>query len=355
MATLRATGPYSGFIPQATGQVISYVRSPSEFRLNKYVQYLQTPQPVGVYARVSRDDAARVVTDNDWIWADGADRPAGEWNNLRFQWVEFSVKRRAYPFRIGDMALKSAKKSWDPLKYHTNLVASQAMINRTNRVMTLVQTASNWESNTDSANALSGGAGPWHTASDQPSDPHYNAIRRSLFEAARRINLATNAVVAAKDLVVVISPELAIAMGNSAEIHNYLKHGPFSKAQLEGGENSNREWGLPPDLYGFELIVEDTPYVSSRPAAADTASSESGTRQYAKDATSAVILSRKGGINGNYGAPSFSTLQMYFYEWEMAVFAWNDPRNLRTEGSVVDAFAEVLAAPQAGFLISGCM
>lgn len=348
MATFRALSAYNGFIPAATGQVISYIRSPKDFKLNLYAQYIESPNTVGVYARMDRDQAVRVVTDADFVFADGADRPAGDWNQPRFKWVEFSVTRRDYPVRIGDMALKQARKTLKIQEHATGQVASQAMTNKTSRVMDLLETTANWGSNTDTANNLNGGAGKWNTASDQPADPNYNAIKKSLTQCFMRINRSTNAVVKPSDLVLVLNPELAISVANTAEIHNYLKFGPFSKSQLEDSNfNANMTWGLPPSLYGVELVIEDAPYVSSRPTAADA----DGTRAYAKATDSAILCSRKGGIDGNYGQPSFSTVQIYWYEWEMAVYSFSDPKHLRTDIHVTDAFSEQLAAPEAGFLI----
>lgn len=353
--TLRYLSATNGFVPQATGQVISFIRDPKSFPLNKYVQYIQSPATVGLYAKIDRDQPARNVSDADYVWADGGDMPQGHANQLRFEWVEFACKRRAYSFTIGNIALEQAKGTWKPLEQHSGMTAQQAMTNRVNRVITLGETASNWNGNTDTATSLNGGAGRWDTASDDPSSGAYNAIKKSLMKAAEKVNLATNALVQPKDLVLVISPGLAQAIGNSGEIHNYLKYGPFSKAELEGPNNSNQNWGLPPSLYGFELIVDDTVRVSTRPGATETSSAQTGTRAYAKGDTSAILCSRKGGINGLYGAPNFSTFQLYFHKYELAVYTFDDPQNMRTKGAVVEMFAEVLAAPETGFYITGVL
>jgi hypothetical protein len=226
------------------------------------------------------------------------------------------------------------------------------MVNRTHRVLTLLEETSNWDGHTDSANSLNGGYGKWDTASDQPTDPHYNAIKKTLLSACERVNLATNAFVQPDDLVLVVSPGLAQRMANTAEIHNYVKYGPFSKEALEKGANAR--WGLPPTLYGFDVIVEDAVRVSSRMSADGTQASGSS-RTYIKSDTSALLLSRKGGINGTYGTNSFATVQLYFYDWEMATYVFDDPKHERTDGHVTDCFAEVLAAPQAGYLITSVL
>lgn len=354
MATPRFVSAYNGFVPQATGQTIGYIRQPTEFALNRYVQYLETPATVGLYAKIHPDNAVAVVDDSDYVWADGDDRPSGDWDLNRWEWKEFSVTRRSYNFRVGHMAIAQAKDTWKPVEVETQTKSSKAMVNRTNRIMTLLQTASNWGANTDSATSLNGGAGKWDTASSEPGVT-YNAIYKSLQEAARQINLATNGVVRPRDLVLVISPGLAKAMANAPEIHNYLKFGPFSRKQLEGKDNYNMEWGLPPSLYGFELVCEDCIRVSSRPKADATTALTDGTRTYVKADDSAILLSRKGGINGSYGFPSFSTVQLYWYEYEMKVEIFDDPENARLKGSITDAFAEVLAAPEAGYLITSVL
>lgn len=352
--TQRYIGSHGGFIPAATGQIISYLRDPSRFPLNRYVQYLPSPKPVGVYAKMDRDSPVRVVNDADFVWADGSDRPNGDWNQLRFEWVEFSVKRRDYPTRLGRLALEHNEVQ--AKEQHRGMVMTQAMVNRTNRVIDMLETDSNWlTGHVDSANALNGGAGKWDTASDQPSSPHYNAIRKTLFAAARKINLDTNTMVEPADLVLVISPEAAQAISNTAEIHNYVKY-QATKSDIDSKDNINERWGLPKHLYGFEVVVENTPIVNTRPQAADTHTNMSGNRSYVKASDSGLLVSRKGGINGVYGSPSFSTVQMYFLApYEAQVYEFDDPHNERLDMHVVDAYAEILAASEAGFKINNIL
>lgn len=350
--TLRAASAYNGFLPSATGQVISHIRDVKKFKVSKYAQYIESPATIGVYYRVDRNFPVRVVTDADFVWADGADRPVQHWNQTRWELVEFAVKRRNYGFTVGHMAIDSAKRGGlDIVGVESGATASQAMVNRTNRVITLLETTSNWGSNTKTANELNEGAGNWLNASDDPTSPNYNAIKKTLLGAALEINVKTNGAVTPDMMNLVISPELASGMANTPEVHNYLKFGPFSKAQLEEN-NANALWGLPPSLYGFELIVEDAVRVSSRPGASDTYTTD-GTRAYVKSPDSALLVSRVGGIDGIYGSKNFSTVQLYWYEYEMAVEVFDDPENKRLNGNVVDCFAEILAAPESGYLITG--
>lgn len=346
--TLRIASSTNSFLPMATGVIIGYIRDPKRFRINDYTQYLETKKRLGIWWKLDRDASARYVADADSVWADGDDSPKGDANQMRFEAVEFQTTRRAHAFRLGDMAIEAAGSDLPLITMHAQMVAQQAMTQRTARVIALLEAAGNWGSNTASANVLNSGAGAWDTASGDSTSPNYNAIKKAILEATIRINLATNALVQPEDLVMVISPGLATKMANTSEIHDYLKYGPFSRPQLEGKDNNNATWGLPPSLYGMPIIVENAVRVSTRPAAAGTA----GTRATIKADSSAVILSRKGGIDGVYGSPSYSTLQVYFHGYQMAAETLPDPFEKRTVGRVVEDYKEVLAAPETGFLIS---
>lgn len=349
----------NGFVPEATGQVISFVRDPASFKINNYVQNIMAPAPVGLYAVLDRDRPARVVSDAEFTWEDGDERPMGRANIGRFQWVEFRCYRRDYAFALGNQAVETAK-GWKPLMYEAGSAAQQAMTNRTNRIVSMLDTAANWPAaNTAAANTLNGGFGKFDTASGDVTSVNYLAIKRCILGAMQVINLQTNGLVQPADLVMVVSPGLAVKMAETSEIHDYLARSPFAMAQLRGEEpNVNQAWGLPSILYGIRIIVEDAVRVSTRPnAVLDTTSTTggTGTRLYAKSDDTAVIISQKGGLDGAYGAPSFSTVQCYFYKHELQVQTFQDARNERVDGHVVEQFAEKLAAPSAGYLIQDCL
>jgi hypothetical protein len=350
VATPRYLSGVNGFVPEATGQVISYVRDPKKFKVNQYVQNIKSPAPVGLYHELDRDQPARIVADADWAFEDGDEAPRGAHNLGNFRLVEFRTQRRAYPFTLGWQAIESAK-GWKPQQFHTGLVCQQAMTNRTKRVVDLIESSSNWGANVATADTLNAGASYWDTASSNIADSSYNAIKKSLLEAVRRINLATNALVQPEDLVLLISPGLAIKMANTSEIHDYLARSPVALAQLVGDKpGQNQLWGLPDKLYGIKLLVEDAVIVAQRPYADATAATTN--RTYVKSDDSAVLMSRQGGIEGNYGSPSYSTVQCYFYEYELAVESFDDPKNKRLDCRVIEQFKEVLAAAPTGYLIT---
>jgi hypothetical protein len=352
----------NGFVAEPTGQVIQYILREDEFPLNRYVRYIQSPRTVGIYAVVSRDEFVRVVSDNAYAWYDGDERPRGDSNKVLFETVEFATFRRDYPWTLGYMTIEQAT-VWKPKLSHMGAAISKAMVNRTNRVVSLAQTSANWPtSQVATANTLNGGAGGWATGSDDPSSPNYLAIYKSLLEAARRINLATNAKVKPKDLKLVVSPGVAIKMGESSEMTNYVRESPVAMQVLKEGldPDLNKLWSLPSQYKGFEICVEDTPIVTEFNTFTGATISSAGSlveattnRTYVMSDSSAFLVARPGSIDGEYGAPSFEALQLYHYGGLLEVFMFDDARNKRVDGHVEENIKEVIAAQYAGFLITG--
>lgn len=350
MATLRYPSAFNGFVPSTTGQVIAFIRKPEKFKLNSYVQYIETKKLVGLYAHLGRDEMARVVTDEEFAFEDGDERPKGLYNQVPFRWVPFRVYRRDYPWTLGHQAIEQADLKLKPI--HMSSALQKAMTNRTRRVINLLENPANWGSNTASANTLNGGRGPWDTASDDPTDANYLAIKRSLDASMIAIHLATNAIVTYDDERLLISPNLATAVSATPEYHNYLRESPFAREQKEGLANPNKLWNLPPSIYNFPLVVEDAVIVTERAKASGVEATAA--RTFIKDDCTAVILTRQGAVDGDFG-PSFSTLQCYHHGPLLAVKAFDDARNERVDGHVEEQFKEVLAAPVSGFLISDVM
>lgn len=348
--TARLPGGYNTFIPsfEASGQVISFTRDPASFKLPQYVQYVNTKLDVGFYLKLDVDQPARQVADADNAWEDGQDAPTGTDNLGNFEYVQYRTKRRAFAFNLGQKAVEQA--DWKILASQAAIVAQQAMTRRTIQVADLLTTTSNWPStNYGDANTLNGGLGLLSQGSDDPNDPHYLAIKKALFAAVLATAKYTNGMVQFKDLLWVLNNNLAMAMANTSEIHDYVKNTPFARAQLRGDEpNPNVAWGLPSHVYGIPVVVEDAWKVTSRPGASSV------TRSLCWPDATSVLVSRKGGLEGQYGLPSYSTVQLYFYE-EMTVESKTDPDNRRHAGRVVEDYIEVLATGLAGFAITNCM
>mgnify|MGYP003394806623 CR=1 FL=1 len=179
------------------------------------------------------------------------------------------------------------------------------------------------------------------------------AIRLAVQQVCVNIVLATNRAVQPEDLRFIISPIAALKMGSTGEIYNYVKSSQFSKDKQEGRNQLNEKYGMPTYYAGVEWVVEDTPAVLEEQNAAGTAATTN--RVYVKNDNTCILVSRKGGLDGVYGSPSFSTVQIYYYRYEMKVEEKYDEWDDLHYGSVVDQYAEVIAASRAGALITNIL
>lgn len=355
----RYLSPTNGFLPVATGQVVGFIRDPKKFKINRYVENVRSPAATASYLKLDRGGPARVVSDKSFAWQDGDKSPTGHHNLLTHRWVAFQTERRAYPFTLGNQAIKGAQKigKWDPVVAHSRMVANQAVINRTNRIITELQTAANWSTNTDTAANLGGGY--WDLASADENDAHFNNIFKSLMAAVEVIVKETNATVELDDLKLLLSPTVARKIAASGEVRAYMKGSPTAAIVLkgEGDWNPNERWGLPPRFHGIEIVVEDCVRVTNHPYAGGE-DTTADTRTFVKDDDSAILVSRPGAIDGTFGTPAYSTIQCYWYSengedgGELEVETQVDSWNRLTEGRCVEQFAEELAAWPSGYRIT---
>lgn len=351
MATARYISNKNTFLPEPTGQAIAFIRQPGKFRLFDYVQQINSPATVGIYAKLDPDFPVRVVSDAESLWEDGDDAKENNGNQGKFSWEEFRIFRRQYGYSVGEEALNSAK-GWNPKAFFDASVISQAMTNRTYRVVTGMDATGNWSGSTAAANTLNGGFGKWDLGSSDPSSGNYLAIRRTLLESFRRIHLKTNGMVDMSDMRLVVGPGAAIRMSETDEIVGFLKNNEFAMAQVKGNTVANSKWGLPTHYAGFEIVVEDAVRSGVVPKTAGTEDVIDTEKTFIKDDDKAVLVSRPGGLDGNYGAPSFSTIQLYYHKYELSVEAKYDDWHKKYRSRVVDKCQHVFAAIRAGYLIT---
>jgi hypothetical protein len=139
----------------------------------------------------------------------------------------------------------------------------------------------------------------------------------------------------------VISPTVANIISQAAEIRDYVKNYPAALPFLQGSDIFSR-YGLPPNLFGVSVVVDDSVKITTRKGAA------SATRSFVYG-NSAIFVSRPGGLIGVEGSTSFSTCQIFAFE-DMTVENWDDPKDRRIEGRVIDNSTSELVAPVSGFL-----
>lgn len=352
------TAPYaypSGtntFVPnfEASGKLSSiYVRNPTEFALPRYVQYQPVSKPIGLFRRVLAEEGARLINANldDFAWPDGGDAPTGEDGLEGSAYFHYETRRRMKGFRLGDIAFKAA--DYEIGAESAGQKVQQLMTARTQVVVNAMLNTNNY----NAAQVLSvptltygnsANQGTWMQSTTGRMD-----IKRSLNAAFSQIKLATNSCVKKKDVHLVIGYDDAGQLAETQEIVDYIKGSPAAIAQVRGsdefGEGFNSEVGLPNQIYGFDLVVEDTVKVTSRKNAATTVKS------YVMGTGTAAMISRPGALQGTYGAPSFSTLVVFVFEdYDMLVEQKNDMDNKRQIGRVIDMVDAQVLSP-----LSGCI
>ncbi|MCD0459107.1 hypothetical protein [Roseiconus lacunae] len=339
-------GGSNTFIPnhRATSNlVIGFSRNQSDFAINEYISLKPVDQDQGRYLRITTEEAGRILDSelSEFVWPDGADRPMNNDGTELFSFDGYRTKRYDFGYKLGKKSSEQAE--WDIGKSHQAIKAQQAMTGRTVRVHSVLASASSWEANhRKDVSTITGNSGPWDVSTTVRQD-----IKRSLNHAAEQIMLSTLSVVKKKDLRLVLSPPTAHRISECQEIVDHIKGSPEAYSQVRGGTGRWSEWGLPNELYGFKIVVEDAAKVTSRRGAATS------TRQFVMPAGVAYLMSRPGGLVAPAGdGPNFSTISYFAYE-EMTVEEFDDTKNRRLEGHVVDDGVPVQTASVSGFKFEG--
>lgn len=341
MAYVAVGGGLNTYVPStnalATGALqVEFTRAVNTFPITKYAQIVAANQMTGYYLRLNSDDNVRVVDGNEFAWPLGNDRPVGKMNEQDF--VAFTCQRYAFPFYIPNETVKQA--AWDVVAQHARSKAQLAMTARCLRTATALTGSTAVTAFTNVGNyyadgtAISG-VGPW-TASTG------NNIQKGIQTALQRISLATGGAVRGEtDIMMVISPTIANQLSQTAEVRDYVKNYPAALPFLQGADTFAK-YGLPPNLFGVQVVVDDSVRVTTRKGASTTRSFIFG--------NSAVFVSRPGGLVGMEGSTSFSTCQIFAFE-DMTVENWDDPKDRRIEGRVIDNSTSELVAPVSGVLV----
>jgi hypothetical protein len=360
--------PTNVYVPSldATGQIIAFIRNPDQFRFNRYVAYRKASKMVGLYMVYDRDNPARIVTEAEYAFPDGAVRPDGFENLDGFDLREYRTRRFDIPFTVGN--LTRAQASWDIVAAQAAGRLQQWATLFTNSVVSLLETAANWGGvHVADANTLNGNAGFWDTG-----DTASNPIQKTIYAAVEAIRSDTNSMVSLKDLKMILGVSAARRIRTSREITDYIKGSPDATAQIRGEvDNPNVDFGLPAKLYGIELVVEDAVRVTSRKTATGF---NNATRTFIKEPQSAIIVSKQDGLPGDqvgdFPTPNFSTFQVFYYVGDgpesgeaakqgpsglYTVETFADSRNLRLDGHVVTNFDRRLVAPESGYLIQNIL
>jgi hypothetical protein len=347
-----APSGFNTFVPsfEASGHlIVAYSRNPKSFPINKYMAIKGVNKSQGYFLNLTAEEAARILNSNlsEAIWADGNDAPSDEYGNETFNYVPFSTTRYQWGFNIGYKASEQA--DWKILAQYAAIKAAQAMTGRSvlawnvltntaNYATSHVMTATQWSTKAGTPGFLNTGTG---------TNP---VLKAALNAMMLQIHYDTLGSVNLKDMIFVIDPVIADALGRSQEVHQFLANSPFALAQVRGDQpNQNALWGLPTEIYGYPIVVEDTVQTTTKKVSPINNPTSTATRQLVTGGNTAVLCARPGALVSEAGGTDFSTLQGFFYE-EMTVETKDDPDNRKTRGRLVEDYGIYVVAPASGAL-----
>lgn len=347
MAEYGIGGGLNTFVPTfsaATGQIqVEFTRSVNRFALTRYAQIVPVQQMSGYYLRIDEEETARVVNTQDLQWPLGEDRPTGI--NSDIEWNTFTCQRFQTSFNIPQETARQAQ--WDVVASHARIAAAKMMTHRCVRAASTLTTSTNY-TNSYTSYAAGNQSGYYDKATTLMNTDLLDTgdqVQKLFRSAAEKIVQATNAVVAPSDICAVINPTTARLIASNDGVRDYVKNYPAALNFLQGDQQF-ATYGLPSQMFGVNVVVDDTVRVTNRKGSAKSVGFFYGTEA----APSIAFVSRPGGLVGNEG-PSFSTLSVFAYE-DMTVETLEDPWNRRVRGSVTDNSSITLTAPLAAVYVA---
>lgn len=359
--TLRAFGAFNGTMPVPTGMMIGFLRDPNSFAYLQYAQMVPAPEIQFMYASIDPDDAIRMVDLNAFGWGYDDYRPTGKAFQPRLDWVESRTQRWDFPYTLGEATLRVWRKNGiDPKMIFDAMRAQHAALHLASRVVSALGTGLTGAS-TATLNALLGTAGAGINLSSGTQydpgtgadNPNFQILKKMLNRVKRRIHLATNGAVGRKDLYCVMPPLVAQAWSESGECFEALKQSRYAKEVVDLPD-PGEDWNIPKRYAGFNLVVEDTAKVFIHQKADGTVAdvTVAAEKDYILATDDIYITSRPGGLDGGYGKPNFSTLQVYQFNGAARVEAFSEPKHELIEGHVVLEDKVLVPAPASGFKVT---
>lgn len=341
---------------------VTYSRNPAAFPVNRWTRSVPIAGSPAVYYKFTSREARRIPEgDADFfLWPDGQPRP----NLLKFvhERIPFETFRRSFDGSVGSRSVNIA--DWDLMAQYQREPATLAM---TARALLATRVA------TDTANYPTGhfgtatavGGGVW--AGSTPADQF---IKKS-FDAARlQIDTATGGIGNDFSLMAVMGPNTAQAIGQSTEVQQYITANPVAYPVLQGSSEFVSPWGIPPNLYGFETVVDNTVVNTSKKDADDGTyffddPDQDGTQEgyvaflVVPSAQTQQAIFDNGGIAADPSGrvvipPDFSSITVATLE-DMGVDAEVDEYNRINQAGVTDDVKILPTAMEAAFLVTNCL
>lgn len=341
----------NSFIPSASttaeitaNLVVNYARNKSKFLVNRYATITPVRLPVGFYSRLSAGANIRLnpTSGYGYGWAPGQRRPDGSWNQIGNTRVPYATYRYGYPTQLDLQTVDTA--DWKIQPTYFNMVATQAMVNRTYQMAAVATNSANYPSlHVSTATALGGGFLDAGTGTAP-------FLQAAIQNAAIRISKSTGGMVSSpKELMLITNPNGAAKLSRSQEIREYLARQEGAIKVLTGEEPTNAiNYNVPDKMYGTELIIEGAVFNSG----GITAEDEILNSNFVWPDSTVLICARSDQLvwpEGAVGNPS--TLGIFEYE-AMNAETKTDSWDRILHMSVSEQFQPQVVAPLTGFLIT---
>jgi hypothetical protein len=335
------------YVPSLSSDlVVEFSRNPEKFPLIEYCDYRIVDKMRGLWVNYLNDGQARVVSDSDNEWADGADSPKLLDGTSAFTFPQYNCIRRRQPKQIGHQAIDQA--GWDLAATEIRFLAMQMMTKRVKRIHKTLTTQANWSyglnlanSNYATATTASAGVttpGAWSTTTSATGP----IIRQSLAFAQIAIDQGTYGVVKAEDLYLVVNPNVAKIVALSYEFLDFVKQNPTAISIWEN-QSQFRRYGLPENVMGLRVVVDDTTYNSAPPGAP-------AVLNFTLSNSYAILMTKQKAVSPAAGG-TFSTFNAFLYE-DFIVEQYSDPEQRRTNFYVTESIDDsIIVAPQSGYLL----
>tara|TARA_R110000803_G_scaffold23906_5_gene58209 strand:+ start:3065 stop:4120 length:1056 start_codon:yes stop_codon:yes gene_type:complete len=339
---------HNTFIPNTdatNNMVVDFSRNVADFALPRYIQYVPVTKTKGKYIRMTVEQAGRITGSTsleELSWPDGADSPRGNDGKEKFGFQDYTTARYQSPYSLGELGVEQAE--WDILAQHSRIHAQRMMTARTMAVHALLATSGNWDSSHYSATpeAITGVTGRLDLSTTNRRD-----IKRTFDYMFDQIRKDTLGGVKKNQIHIVVSPEFAKKITVCQEIVDYIKQSPASLSELKDGLHPNNLFGLPEQLYGYSIEVEDSVKVTSHKGVTAVKGNVWGDGDV-------VMLSRPGALEGTEGGPTFSTATLFLKE-DLTVESKHDRDERAHKGRVVDDWSATLTAPVSGFYLASAL
>lgn len=269
-------GTNTGYIATADGNedlITGFSRNIASFALPQYCPIKPVNRQIGLYLKFNPEPNFRLGVNPraEAAWADGSSRKNGPQNQSEMEFVQYQTQRLNKTTTLTRLQVQQA--SW-PVEAENAAKLAQLMMTLRVYDAHAALAAASYGSNAGPVDAQqassivvimlpstsTGAANNWSNGT--PAQPN---ILASLLYAQQQICLASGGAVTADELCLVVSPYVASRMAMSAEIQQALIQSQFAGQLITGDARTdaiiaawNAKYGLPTNLRGFPIVVDDT-------------------------------------------------------------------------------------------------